>query len=171
MAYVLAHFLQAYGLNARDNDLCVSPDNVMGESMPGAARLNDIGKGHDCFPDTPVIAGSPNVIINGQPAARLGDAVAMHGCPCPNSPHGVHSRAISAGSSTVIINGKQAARIGDAIGCGGVISTGSGDVIIGDTPWKSPVSDCAQQAVRSGAPLMVLSPPLKPLEAVVVLSR
>lgn len=53
------------------------PRVTLWESMPGAARLNDIGKGHDCFPDTPVIAGSPNVIINGQPAARPGDEVEM----------------------------------------------------------------------------------------------
>lgn len=141
--------------------------------MPGAARLNDIGKGHECFPDTPVIAGSPDVIINGQPAARVGDAVATHGCPCPNVPHGMHSRAISAGAATVIINGKQAARIGDAIDCGGAISTGSGNVIIGDTPWKSPVHDCAQQAVKSGAPLVVLSPPIMPeaVQKMLLLSR
>lgn len=141
--------------------------------MPGAARLNDIGKGHECFPDTPVIAGSPDVIINGLPAARVGDAVATHGCPCPNAPHGMHPRAIAAGAATVIINGKQAARIGDAINCGGAISTGSGNVIIGDTPWKSPVHDCAEQAVNSGAPLVILSPPLRPepVQKMVLLSR
>lgn len=38
--------------------------------MPGAARLNDIGSGHDCFPETPIIEGSFDVIINSQPAAR-----------------------------------------------------------------------------------------------------
>lgn len=98
--------------------------------MPGAARLNDIGSGHDCFPQTPIIEGSPDVIINGQPATRVGDAVATHGCPCPNAPHGVHPRNIAQGSATVIINGKAAARIGD-----GIIS-GSGNVIIGDTAYK-----------------------------------
>ncbi|WGL29350.1 S-type pyocin domain-containing protein [Pectobacterium brasiliense] len=128
--------------------------------MPGAARLNDIGSGHDCFSETPIIEGSSDVIINGQPAARQGDAVLLHGCPCPNTPHGVHSRKIAEGSSTVIINGKPAARIGDGINCGGVIISGSGNVIIGDTPHRSPVQDCAKQAALTRAPLLALTPML-----------
>ncbi|KHS78603.1 type VI secretion system PAAR protein [Pectobacterium brasiliense] len=124
--------------------------------MPGAARLNDIGSGHNCFPETPITEGSPNVIINGQPAARKGDAVLLH--DCPNTPHGLHSRKIAEGSSTVIINGKPAARIGDSINCGGVIISGSGNVIIGDAPYKSPVQDCARQAVLNRAPLLALTP-------------
>ncbi|MBA0199462.1 S-type pyocin domain-containing protein [Pectobacterium carotovorum] len=128
--------------------------------MPGAARLNDIGSGHDCFPETPIIEGSPDVIINGQPAARQGDTVLLHGCPCPNAPHGVHPRKIAEGSSTVIINGKNAARIGDGINCGGVIASGSGNVIIGDTPHRSPVQDCAKQAALTRAPLLALTPML-----------
>ncbi|MCU1789361.1 S-type Pyocin [Pectobacterium polaris] len=128
--------------------------------MPGAARLNDIGSGHDCFPETPIIEGSPDVIINGQPAARQGDTVLLHGCPCPNAPDGVHSRKIAEGSSTVIINGKPAARIGDGINCGGVLTSGSGNVIIGDTPYKSPVQECARQAALNRAPLLALTPRL-----------
>ncbi|WJM85385.1 PAAR domain-containing protein [Dickeya chrysanthemi] len=130
--------------------------------MPGAARLGDSCVGHGCFPATPVIAGSGDVIINGKPAARKGDAVLLHACPCPNMPHGVHSRAISAGSGTVIINGKLAARIGDAIGCGGSVAAGSGDVIIGDTPYQSPVKSCAEQSAKSRAPLLALTPMLLP---------
>lgn len=129
-------------------------------TMPGAARLNDIGSGHDCFPETPIIEGSSDVIINGQPAARQGDAVLLHGCPCSNAPHGVHSRKIAEGSSTVIINGKPAARIGDSINCGGAITSGSGNVIIGDTPHRSPVQDCAKQAALTRAPLLALTPML-----------
>ncbi|WJM85462.1 type VI secretion system PAAR protein [Dickeya chrysanthemi] len=128
--------------------------------MPGAARLNDIGSGHDCFPETPIIEGSPDVIINGQPAARQGDTVQLHGCPCPNAPHGVHSRKIAEGSSTVIINGKPAARIGDGIHCGGVIISGSGNVIIGNTPYQSPVQGCAEQTARNRSPLLALTPML-----------
>ncbi|RNM03111.1 PAAR domain-containing protein [Dickeya undicola] len=130
--------------------------------MPGAARLGDSCAGHGCFPATPVIAGSGDVIINGKPAARKGDAVLLHACPCPNMPHGVHSRAISAGSSTVIINGKLAARIGDAIGCGGSVAAGSGDVIIGDSPYQSPVKSCAENSAKSRAPLLALTPMLLP---------
>lgn len=128
--------------------------------MPGAARLNDIGSGHDCFPETPITEGSPDVIINGQPAARQGDTVQLHGCPCPTAPHGVHSRKIAEGSSTVIINGENAARIGDSINCGGVITSGSGNVIIGDTPHRSPVQECAKQAALTRAPLLALTPML-----------
>ncbi|MBA0169498.1 PAAR domain-containing protein, partial [Pectobacterium sp. CFBP8739] len=128
--------------------------------MPGAARLNDSGSGHGCFPETPITEGSPDVIINGQPAARQGDTVQLHGCLCPNAPHGVHSRKIAEGSSTVIINGKPAARIGDGIHCGGVIISGSGNVIIGDTPYRSPVHECAKQAALTRAPILILSPML-----------
>ncbi|GHY09153.1 putative PAAR repeat-containing protein [Vibrio cholerae] len=42
--------------------------------MPGAARLGDIGSEHDCFPPTPIIAGSGDVFIDGKPAVRQGDA-------------------------------------------------------------------------------------------------
>ncbi|WP_336933845.1 PAAR domain-containing protein [Vibrio cholerae] len=43
--------------------------------MPGAARLGDIGSEHDCFPPTPIIAGSGDVFIDGKPAVRQGDAI------------------------------------------------------------------------------------------------
>ncbi|AOR63417.1 PAAR domain-containing protein [Pectobacterium wasabiae] len=130
--------------------------------MPGAARLGDSCAGHGCFPATPIIEGSGDVIINGKPAARKGDGVLLHACPCPNMPHGIHDRAISAGSGTVIINGKLAARIGDAIGCGGSVAAGSGNVIIGDTPYQSPVKACAEQSAKSRAPLLALAPMLLP---------
>ncbi|MCL2891588.1 PAAR domain-containing protein [Brenneria tiliae] len=130
--------------------------------MPSAARLGDSCAGHGCFPATPITAGSGDVIINGKPAARKGDAVLLHACPCPNMPHGVHNRAISAGSGNVIINGKLAARVGDAIGCGGSVAAGSGDVIIGDTPYQSPVKPCAEQSAKSRAPLLALTPMLLP---------
>ncbi|MBN0986927.1 type VI secretion system PAAR protein [Amphritea pacifica] len=95
--------------------------------MPKAARLGDIGSGHGCFPATPIVSGSGDVLIEGVPAARVGDALAPHGCrKCP--PHG---RAVAAGSSTVMINGKPAARVGDSISCGGSVASGSGSVSIG----------------------------------------
>lgn len=138
--------------------------------MPGAARLNDTGSGHDCFPATPIIQGSADIIINGSPAAREGDTVLLHACPCPNTPHGVHARKISAGSATVFLNGKPAARIGDAISCGGNISSGSGNVIIGDTSYQSPAHECGKQTVRSFAPLLALSPALVPEQTTASLS-
>ena len=99
--------------------------------MPEAARLGDIGSEHDCFPPTPITAGSPSVMINFQPAARQGDTLQDHGCPCDKTPHGNHPRSVAGGSSGVFIDGKPAARLGDAIDCGGVISSASPDVVIG----------------------------------------
>ena len=112
--------------------------------MPKAARLGDSCAGHGCFPATPIVAGSGDVSVNGMPAARQGDTVLLHACPCPHMPHGIHGRSISAGSSNVSINGKPASRVGDAIGCGGSVAAGSGDVFIGDTPYKSPTHKCGE---------------------------
>lgn len=96
--------------------------------MPKAARMGDIGSGHGCFPPTSITAGSPNVSIEGSPAARLGDSLAPHDCGNCAS----HGRAIAVGSGSVSINGKPAARVSDAIDCGGVIVSGAGTVSIGN---------------------------------------
>lgn len=134
--------------------------------MPKAARLGDSAAGHGCMPATPIMAGSGDVSINGKPAARKGDTVLLHMCPCPKMPHGIHGRSISAGSSTVSINGQPAARVGDAIDCGGKVATGSGDVLIGDSPYQSPSQACGESAVTNHAPLLALAPmpALKPIE-------
>ncbi|WP_413283555.1 PAAR domain-containing protein [Vibrio sp. MA40-2] len=134
--------------------------------MPKAARLGDSCAGHGCFPATPIVAGSPDVSINGKPAARKGDSVLLHACPCPKMPHALHGRNIAAGSSSVSINGKPAARVGDAINCGGSVSAGSGNVFIGDTPYQSPSHQCGENAVKQHAPLLALvaMPRLKPIK-------
>lgn len=81
-----------------------------------------------------IVTGSPNVIINGLPAARChqdaGDPGLCSGMP-PLSwpPHG--TVLIAQGSSTVLINNQPAARVGDSLQCGARISAGSPDVIIG----------------------------------------
>lgn len=125
---------------------------------PKAARLGDIGGGHGCFPPTPIIVGSPDVLINFRPAARLGDAVLLHACGnCPP-----HPRSISAGSGNVLINNKKAARVDDAINCGGSISTGSGDVQIGETGVKGPDQDCLKAAKASGSAFAQPSPAMQP---------
>ncbi len=90
--------------------------------------LGDLGTDHAGFPPTPVIAGSPDVLIDGKPVARFGDPLAPHTKP----KHPTHPRTIAAGSSTVLINGIPAAVTGGAISCGGV-TIGSGSVVIGDT--------------------------------------
>ncbi|QXO16300.1 PAAR domain-containing protein [Vibrio ostreae] len=133
--------------------------------MPGAARLGDTAGGHGCFPPTSIIAGSPDVLINGKPAARKGDAALLHACPCPYKPHGLHGRAINAGSGSVSINGQPAARIGDAIDCGGSVASGSGDVIIGDTPYQSNTHACGEGAVLGQSPFLKITPLAKNVEA------
>lgn len=90
--------------------------------------LGDLGSDHEGFPPTPVIAGSPDVMVDGRPAARVGDPLAPHSKP----KHSPHPRTITGGSATVMINGKPAAVTGGAISCGGV-TVGSGSVVIGDT--------------------------------------
>ncbi|SMS02505.1 PAAR motif protein [Vibrio mangrovi] len=126
--------------------------------MPAAARLGDNCAGHGCFPATPIMAGSGDVSINGKPAARKGDMVLLHACPCPQFPHGMHGRSISAGSSNVSINGKPAARVGDAIDCGGSVAAGSGNVFIGDTPYKSPTHKCGEGAAMEQSPFLRIQP-------------
>ena len=96
--------------------------------MPSASRLGDTCSGHDCFPASPAIGGSPNVDINGISGLRQGDAVAPHGCGrC--KPHG---RSVSDGSPTVYVNGRPLAGIGDGISCGGEVAVGSVDVFSDD---------------------------------------
>ncbi|MBW0147206.1 type VI secretion system PAAR protein [Marinobacter arenosus] len=89
--------------------------------------LGDLGTDHQGFPPTPVIGGSPDVLIDGKPVARVGDPLAPHSKP----KHSAHPRTIGAGSSTVLINGMPAAVTGSAVSCGGV-TVGSGSVVIGE---------------------------------------
>ncbi len=61
----------------------------------------------------PVISGSPDTIVGGLLAARLGDLTSP--CPvCCTPPPG----KIVSGSTTVFINSIPAARIGDFVACG-----------------------------------------------------
>lgn len=92
-----------------------------------AAKVGNIGTDHDGFPPTPITAGSPDVFIDGMPAARVGDPLEPH--DKPNNPP--HPRKIASGSSTVLVNGKPLAITGGDVDCGGVI-IGSGTVIVGD---------------------------------------
>lgn len=68
----------------------------------------------------PIVSGAPNVLISGQPAARIGDM-----CTCIGPPD-----VITGGSSKVIIAGSPAARLGDGTAHGGMIVAGSPTVII-----------------------------------------
>ena len=86
--------------------------------MPGAAR-----QGQDSAGGT-IAAGSPDVIVNGSPVARIGDAVSGHGDP----PHA--GPTMAAGSGSVFANGIGVSRAGDSATCGHPAG-GRSDVIVG----------------------------------------
>lgn len=91
--------------------------------MPKAARKGDRAKHGDS--ELTAVQGSPNVFINGQPAVRKGDVYQSEAHPA------------SQGSATVNINGKPAVRIGDSVAGHATASTGSNNVIIGDSSYGS----------------------------------
>ena len=98
------------------------------KSHQPSARFGDIGSNHGAWPPTPITSASPDVMVNGIPAARQGDSLLPHAKP--NSPP--HGRSIAEGASSVLINGRPAARVTDAISCGGKVIVGSGNTLIGD---------------------------------------
>ena len=62
----------------------------------------------------PILTGSPNVTINGKPAARVGDT-GVHATCC-----GSNTFKITEGDPNVLIDGRPAARLGDTtLHCGG----------------------------------------------------
>ena len=101
------------------------------------SRLMDIGEvpadAHGCpaCPHNckgPITQGSPNVMVNGLPASRVGDA-GLHAACC-----GPNTYVAKAGSGTVFINGKKAHRKNDAqthCGGNGQMTQGSPDVSTG----------------------------------------
>ena len=95
--------------------------------MPPAARVGDMHvcpmsdgpKPHVGGPVMP--PGLPTVLIDGMPAATVGNM-----CTCAGPPD-----VILQGSATVLIGGKPAARMGDPTAHGGQITVGSPTVMIG----------------------------------------
>jgi uncharacterized Zn-binding protein involved in type VI secretion len=88
-----------------------------------------------------VNGGSPNVFIEGLPAARLGDPAT---CCGPVD-------AVSKGSATVFINGKPASRRTDSCGHGGMIVASAAKTYIGDGPGsQAPGSKCHVDAAAEG---------------------
>jgi len=76
-------------------------------------------------------ASSPNVLIGGQPAWRVGD---VHTCPLSTGPVPHVGGSAPMGSTTVLINNMPAARQGDTIvenGPPNTITMGCPTVIIG----------------------------------------
>lgn len=90
--------------------------------MRPVSRMGDPGLVH-CSPYV-IATGSPNVFINGLPAARVGDVSSVHLMPAGDKcvPH---VAPIVTGSPTVFVNGLPMARVGDYLGTCTVIISGS----------------------------------------------
>lgn len=105
--------------------------------MPPQGRLGDISvvpkDAHNCpgCPHAcvgPAVMGSPDVMVNGRPALRVGD-MGIHAACCSSN-----TWTAKQGSTTVAINGKPAHRLSDMDDhCGGtgMLVMGSPDVIVG----------------------------------------
>jgi uncharacterized Zn-binding protein involved in type VI secretion len=91
-----------------------------------AAIVGNIGTDHDGYKPTKIIAGSPDVLIDGIPVARVGDPLEPH--DKPNNPP--HPRSITTGISNILVNGKPIAMTSAEIGCGGVV-IGNSTVTVG----------------------------------------
>ena len=93
--------------------------------MPAIVRLGDMCSGHGCFPSRVSISASPDCLISGIPAVRVGDLWESHGC----SVGAPHDAMQASGSPNVLINGIPVARIGDSLSCGSTNLTGSDCII------------------------------------------
>ena len=88
-----------------------------------------VGSNHTCPMCTgttphvggPITQGEPNVLFNGKPVATMGSI-----CTCVGPPD-----TIVQGNPSVLINGKPIACVGDMTAHGGVIASGSPNIIIG----------------------------------------
>ena len=80
------------------------------------SRIGDITTGHGCHAPSIGITASANVIINGLPAHKVGDAFSPHTCG-----NDVHGDVAVQGSVKVIINGTGAMRLGDVLAPGGAL--------------------------------------------------
>lgn len=85
-------------------------------SIKPAARKGDPTLDGDL---NPIDSGSPDVLIDGLPAAREGDTSECGSELCDNL------------SSTVLINGRAAAVVGSEGSLGNAVVSGSGTVLIG----------------------------------------
>jgi len=95
--------------------------------MPAVTRQGDSCTGHGAFPPRNSTSGSPDVMVNGIPAHRVGDGWATH---CNDVPV-CHGGALASGSGSVNVNGKPLGRVGDSVDCGSAVAAGSGDVFAG----------------------------------------
>ena len=82
-------------------------------------------------PSGSVASGSGDVMVEGRPAARAGDAAGCAG-------------TIAEGSPDVFINGKPAAVQGAKTGCGGKVASGATGVFVNGKPFiiAGSAADC-----------------------------
>lgn len=69
-----------------------------------------------------MLSGSPDILIEGRPAARVGDPLACFGPP----------DLLATGAHTVYADGLPLARAGDLTVHGGVIAAGAATTLVGD---------------------------------------
>ena len=90
--------------------------------MPAARVGSAVVTGHACDAATTIAGpGATTVLIEGVPAARLGDLTTPHlaGIPPFCSPH---TMPIASGCPTVLVNGKPLAHIGSSVDSGTITS-------------------------------------------------
>jgi|LakMenEpi03Aug12_release.lakeMendotaPanAssembly.Ray.scaffolds.fasta_scaffold567286_2 uncharacterized Zn-binding protein involved in type VI secretion len=96
--------------------------------MPALARVGDKGVPH-CSPFT-IATGSPDVFVNGRPAAFSGSMSSPHLIPFKKKKCLPHVSNVLAKPRAVFINGLPAACVGDTLTACTAIATGSLDVFI-----------------------------------------
>ncbi len=96
----------------------------------------------------PVAQGSPNILFNGKPAARMGDM-----CTCVGPPD-----VIAQGNPAVLINGVPIATVGDMTAHGGIIVSGEVNILIGSVTPEPSKATMAKE--------MIPFPEIKPINRV-----
>lgn len=107
--------------------------------MTAVTRKGDLTKGnagpHQWLP-TKSIEGSPDVMANGIPVVRVGDAYDIHKfalfpAQSPMPPVSPHDSVSAQGSTTVFANNKAVTRVGDQTSCADIVEIGSPNVFVG----------------------------------------
>ena len=118
-------------INSQDVVINSSAVKILAQGAGTLQPAARVGDQHQCpkinFDGSPhvggsIIKGSSSVTMNHLPAARLGDKVQCHGSV----------NSIVQGANNILINGKPAAKLNDKLAHGGVITTGSPSVLLGE---------------------------------------
>lgn len=131
-SFAIAGFLAAIAIGVAAAALVVATAGVGAVALVGAAAAGGFAGGFLGSavagalgklgaPTGVVLSGSPNVLVNNKPVARVTDWV-----KCAKEPAPV---PIIEGNPTILINGLMLARIGHKIMCGAVLDEGSANVL------------------------------------------